>query len=176
MKKLLVVVDYQNDFVDGALGFDGAELLEDEILNLIENFERNGDFICFTKDTHERDYLRTTEGIKLPVEHCIKGTKGWEVTDRLKEYINKYPCFEKYTFGSLELGNYIRGINPLINEVYLVGLVSNICVISNAIIAKSALNKNGQVYVVKRGTSSSDKQMQQKAFEVLENLHINVIN
>lgn len=174
MKKLLVVVDYQNDFVDGALGFDGAELLEDKILELIEHFERNGDYICFTKDTHERDYLLTTEGRNLPVEHCIKGTHGWEVTDRLKEYTTKYPVFEKHTFGSLDLGNYIRGINTLIDEVYLVGLVSNICVISNAIIAKAALGKNGRVYVIKRGTSSNDLEMQQKGFDILENLHIKV--
>ena len=175
MKKLLVVVDYQNDFVDGALGFEGAELLEDKILELIEHFQRNGDYICFTKDTHERDYLTTTEGRNLPVEHCIKGTHGWEVTDRLKEYITTYPVFEKHTFGSLDLGNYIRGINTQVDEVYLVGLVSNICVISNAIIAKAALGKNGRVYVVKRGTSSFDKEMQQKGFDILENLHIKVI-
>lgn len=175
MKKLLVVVDYQNEFVDGALGFEGAELIEDKIVNLIEMFEKNEDYICFTLDTHERDYLRTTEGKNLPVEHCIKGTKGWELVDRLKDYANRHPKFEKHTFGSLDLGNYIRGIAPLIDSVYLVGLVSNICVISNAIIAKSALDKNGKVYVVGRGTASFDKEMQQKAFDVLENLHIKVI-
>lgn len=175
MKKLLVVVDYQNDFVDGALGFEGAEKVEEKIIELIEQFEKNGDFICFTLDTHERDYLRTTEGKNLPVEHCIRGTHGWEVTDRLKEYVALYPHFEKHTFGSLDLGNYIRGIGPLIDEVYLVGLVSNICVISNAIIAKSALDKNGRVFVVKDGTASFDEEMQQKGFDILENLHIKVI-
>lgn len=175
MKKLLVVVDYQNDFVDGALGFEGADRIEDKILTLIDMFEKNEDFICFTLDTHERDYLRTTEGQNLPVEHCIKGTQGWQVVDSLKEYVNKYPHFEKHTFGSLDLGNYIRGIAPLIDSVYLVGLVSNICVISNAIIAKSALDKNGKVFVIKAATDSNDKEMQQKGFEILENLHIKVI-
>ena len=174
MKKLLVVVDYQNDFVDGALGFEGAELIEDNILDLIENFERNDDYVCFTMDTHERDYLRTTEGKNLPVEHCIKGTKGWEIVDRLKDYAKKHPVFEKHTFGSLALGEYIRGLNTIVDEVYLVGLVSNICVISNAIIAKAALDKNGRVYVIKRATSSFDKDMQQKGFDILENLHIKV--
>ena len=175
MKKLLVVVDYQNDFIDGALGFDGADLIEDRIINLIDRFEKNNDFICFTFDTHQRDYLSTTEGRNLPIEHCIKGTEGWDVPPRLKEYVSRYPKFEKHTFGSIDLGNYIKGINVLIDEVYLVGLVSNICVISNAIIAKSALDKNGRVYVIKNATSSPDQEMQQKAFEVLENLHIKVI-
>ena len=175
MKKLLVVVDYQNDFVDGALGFEGAEEIENNIIDLIEKFEKNNDFICFTFDTHERDYLSTTEGKCLPVEHCIKGTKGWEITPRLQDFAQKYPKFEKHTFGSLELGNYIKGINPLINEVYLVGLVSNICVISNAIIAKAALDKNGRVYVVRKATASFDKEMEQKGFDILENLHIRVI-
>ena len=175
MKKLLVVVDYQNDFVDGALGFDGADAIEDEIVKLIDKFEENNDYVAFTLDTHESDYLQTTEGRNLPVEHCIKGTEGWQVRDRLKEYLTRHPVFEKHTFGSINLGNYIQGLNVLIDEVYLVGLVSNICVISNAIIAKSALGKYGKVFVVKNATASFDEDMQQKGFDILENLHIKVI-
>ena len=175
MKKLLVVVDYQNDFVDGALGFEGAEDIEDEIVKLIDEFEKNNDFVVFTLDTHEKDYLSTTEGRNLPVEHCIKGTEGWMVRERLQDYMKRHPVFEKHTFGSLMLGNYIQGINVLIDEVYLVGLVSNICVISNAIIAKSALDKNGKIFVVKKATASFDEDMQQKGFDILENLHIKVI-
>ncbi len=175
MKRLLVVVDYQNDFVDGALGFEGADEIENNIVDLIERFEKNHDFIAFTFDTHERDYLSTTEGKCLPVEHCIKGTEGWKIRERLADYAKRHQCFEKHTFGSLDLGNFIRGLNPLINEVYLVGLVSNICVISNAIIAKAALDKYGRVYVVKNATASFDNEMQQKGFDILENLHIKVI-
>ena len=175
MKKLLVVVDYQNDFVDGALGFKGAEVIEDEIVKLIDRFEKNNDFVAFTLDTHESDYLYTTEGRNLPVEHCIKGTEGWKVTERLQEYLPNHPVFEKHTFGSMMLGNYIQGLNTIIDEVYLVGLVSNICVISNAIIAKAALGKNGRVYVIKKATASYDEEMQQKGFDILENLHIKVI-
>ena len=175
MKRLLVVVDYQNDFVDGTLGFEGAEVIEDEIVKLIDQFERENNYVVFTLDTHEADYLKTTEGQNLPVEHCIKGTEGWKVTPRLQEYLQRHPVFEKHTFGSMNLGNYIQGMNVLIDEVYLVGLVSNICVISNAIIAKSALGKNGKVFVIKRATDSFDKEMQQKGFDILENLHIKVI-
>ena len=175
MKKLLVVVDYQNDFVDGALGFDGADSIEDEIVKLIDEFEKNNDYVAFTLDTHERDYLNTTEGQNLPVEHCIKGTEGWQVRPILVDYMKRHPVFEKHTFGSLDLGNYIRGLNVILDEVYLVGLVSNICVISNAIIAKAALSKNGKVFVVKNATASFDEDMQQKGFDILENLHIKVI-
>ena len=175
MKKLLVVVDYQNDFVDGALGFEGADAIEDRIVELIELFEKNNDYIAFTFDTHEVDYLNTTEGKCLPVNHCIKGTEGWKIRPRLADYAKRHPNFEKHTFGSLDLGNFIRGLNLVVNEVYLVGLVSNICVISNAIIAKAALDKYGRVYVIKNATSSFDKEMQQKGFDILENLHIKVI-
>ena len=175
MKRLLVVVDYQKDFVDGALGFEGAIDIENRIVDLVDYFERHGDFIAFTLDTHDKDYLNTTEGKNLPIEHCIKGTDGWKLMERLEDYAKKYPKFEKHTFGSLDLGNYIRGISNLIDEVYLVGLVSNICVISNAIIAKSALDKNGKVFVIKNAVGSNDAKMQQKAFEILENLHIKVI-
>ena len=175
MKKLLVVVDYQNDFVDGALGFDGADSIEDEIVKLIDEFEKNNDYVAFTLDTHEPDYLNTTEGQNLPVEHCIKGSEGWQVRPILEDYMKRHPVFEKHTFGSLDLGNYIRGLNVIIDEVYLVGLVSNICVISNAIIAKAALSKNGKVFVVKNATASFDEDMQQKGFDILENLHIKVI-
>lgn len=177
MKKLLVVVDYQNDFVDGALGFEGADKIEENILKLMKEFEERQDFICFTLDTHERDYLKTTEGKYLPVEHCIKGTNGWKIRQRVEE-ADKYhlfPRFEKYTFGSLELGNYIRGLTPIVDEVVLVGLVSNICVISNAIIAKAALGPKGVVKVVRNATSSYDLEMQEKGFDILKNLHIEII-
>ena len=175
MKKLLVVVDYQNDFVDGALGFDGADAIEDEIVKLIDEFEKNNDYVVFTLDTHERDYLNTTEGQNLPVEHCIKGTDGWQVRPILEDYMKRHPVFEKHTFGSIDLGNYIKGLNVILDEVYLVGLVSNICVISNAIIAKAAMGKYGKVFVVKNATASFDEDMQQKGFDILENLHIKVI-
>ena len=175
MKKLLIVVDYQNDFVSGALGFEGADVIEDRIVQLIDEFEKNDDYICFTLDTHGREYLKTNEGINLPTEHCIRGTWGWQLVDALQDYQMKHPRFEKQSFGSLELGNYIRGLNPLIDEVYLCGLVSNICVISNAIIAKTALGKFGKVFVIKDATASYDEDMQQKCFDVLENLHIKVI-
>ena len=83
MKRLLVVVDYQNDFVDGALGFKGAELISSNIAKLIKEFRNRGDEVVFTYDTHDEDYLNTTEGNNLPVPHCLKGSDGWAFYQRL---------------------------------------------------------------------------------------------
>jgi len=175
MKKLLVVVDYQNDFVDGALGFEGARDIEAKIVELIKKFKANGDFICYTMDTHERDYLSTVEGSYLPIEHCIRGSEGWKLTRDVDEVKEFYPVFEKAGFPSLTLGNYIHGLSPLIDEIYLCGLVSDICVFSNAIIAKAACGKNCKVKVIENATSSNDLDMQEKSFEMLKHLHIEVV-
>lgn len=172
MSKVLVVVDYQNDFVNGSLGFDGAQTIEKRIIALINEFKNNHDSIIFTKDTHEEDYLQTVEGGKLPVPHCIRGTWGWELTDNVKNETASYPVIEKYTFPSLELGNMLSEMKP--SEIHLVGLVSDICVLSNAVIAKAAC-PNAQIYIYKDATDSSNKDMQNKAFEIANNLHINVI-
>ena len=129
MKKLLIIVDYQNDFVDGALGFEGAELIGKVIKEKIETYLNNDYHIIYTFDTHNVDYMNTVEGSKLPVPHCLKGSKGWKIKDEVN-YLNKaIKTFEKPTFPSLELANYLKE-NPY-DEVELCGLVSNICVISN---------------------------------------------
>lgn len=172
MKKLLVVVDYQKDFVDGTLGFPGAETVEKNIIDLIQNFENSGDDIVFTFDTHDEDYMNTVEGKNLPVKHCIKNTDGHALTNGLKPYLKNYPTFEKPSFGSLELGEYIK--SKEYDEIYLCGLVSDICVFSNAIIAKSAASVKTEIYVCKNATTSYDLDMQEKSFDVLRHLHINI--
>ena len=108
MKKLLVVVDYQKDFVDGALGFEGAELIADVIKNKIETYLNNNDDVIFTLDTHEENYMDTMEGHKLPIKHCIKNSDGWKVYESC-DYLNKAKMvFEKPTFPSLDLANYLK--------------------------------------------------------------------
>lgn len=171
MKKLLIIVDYQNDFVDGALGFEGAETLEEKILERVLTFEKNKDDIVFTLDTHQKDYLETMEGKKLPIPHCLEGSKGHEVYGRLKKYADKYPAFKKETFGSKELARYLE--SHKYDYVELVGLVSNICVFTNAVIAKTIL-PNAEIVVLKDCTGSNDLDIQEKSFAVLENLHIEV--
>ena len=173
MKKLLVVVDYQNDFVDGALGFKGAELLADTIKEKIENYLNSNNDVIFTLDTHNEKYMDTHEGKNLPVIHCVKGSEGWKVNKKV-DYLDKaIKVFEKPTFPSLDLANYLKDSDY--EEVELCGLVSNICVISNAVMVKSAL-PNANIFIDAKATDSFDKVLQEKCFDVLEGLHIKVIN
>lgn len=173
MSKLLIIVDYQNDFVNGALGFEGADKISIVIKEKIEQYLKEQNDIIFTLDTHEENYMETMEGSKLPVKHCIKGSEGW----KLHESVNYIPLakkvFEKPTFPSLELANYLK--EHEYDEVELCGLVSNICVISNAVMVKAAL-PNAKIFIDAKATDSFDKALQEKCFDVLEGLHIEVIN
>ena len=172
MEKVLVVVDYQKDFVDGALGFPGAETIESEIVKLINQFRSEGNLVLFTKDTHGENYMSTVEGQNLPIPHCISGTEGHEFTKEVDALVDNSPVFEKHTFPCLSLGNYLRRVNP--KEIYLCGLVSDICVFSNAIIAKAAC-PNSYIYVVKAASGSPNKEIEEKAYEILNHLHIKTI-
>lgn len=173
MKRLLVVVDYQNDFIDGALGFDGADKIAANIVELIKRFRNSNDEIVFTVDTHDEDYLNTTEGQHLPIPHCLKGQEGWKLYPLIKDLVGNSEVFEKPSFGSALLGQYIA--NHQFDEIYLCGLVSDICVFSNAIIAKTFASSYCQIKVVRAATSSSNLAMQEKAFDVLKHLHIEII-
>lgn len=170
MKKLLIIVDYQNDFVDGSLGFEKARTLEDGILNKTKEYEN--DEIIYTLDTHTEDYLSTHEGKSLPVPHCIKGTDGHKLYGKVADALKDKKCFEKNTFPSLELANYLNGKNYDIIE--LCGLVSNICVLSNAVMAKSAC-PNAEIIVNSHLTASADNEIHQKALDILRSLFITVI-
>lgn len=139
MKKVLVVVDMQNDFIDGALGTQEAQAIVDNVVKKINEFDGS---VAFTQDTHNEEYLNTQEGSILPVPHCIFGTTGWRLNDKVAEAINaKAEVFVKYTFGSTTLGSWLAwtdSIEPL-DEVVLIGLCTDICVISNALLIKAFL-------------------------------------
>lgn len=171
MKKLLIVIDYQVDFVNGALGFEGAEKLEQKLLKRIENAKKNGEDIIFTKDVHLSDYMSSEEGKNLPVVHCIKGTEGSELYGKIKDAAKGYPVFEKGTFASLDLGNYLKDKDY--EEITLVGLVSYICVLSNAVMCKAAL-PNAHIVVEKDLTDALDKHAQEVGFEALKNIHVEI--
>ena len=173
MNRLLVVVDYQNDFVEGALGFKGAELISHNIAELIKEFRNKGDEVVFTYDTHDEDYLNTVEGINLPVPHCFKDSDGWQLYPEINALLGDAKVFYKPGFGSKELGDYIASKN--FDEIYLVGLVSDICVFSNAIVAKASASPYTKIKVVRNATSSFDLEMQEKSFDVLKHLHIEII-
>ena len=173
MQRLLVVVDYQNDFVDGALGFKGAEKIAPRIVELIKEFRANNDEVVFTYDTHDADYMNTNEGKYLPAPHCIEGSEGWQLHPSIKDLVGSSKVFIKHDFGSKELGQYITQGNY--DEIYLCGLVSDICVFSNAIIAKASASPYAKIKVVRDATSSFDLDMQEKAFDVLKHLHMEII-
>lgn len=137
MKKILIVVDMQNDFVDGALGTPEAQAIVDNVVKKINTFD--GDIVA-TYDTHFEDYSDTQEGKNLPVPHCIKGTKGWELNDKVEESISQKECtkIEKITFGSVELPIFISENYDVENtQVELIGLCTDICVVSNALLLKA---------------------------------------
>jgi len=170
MDKLLIVVDYQQDFVDGALGFDGAELLAEPIAEHIAKRRKEGWKILFTYDTHHEGYLSTQEGTLLPVTHCLHGSEGWQLYGAVQEAKQASDTIiEKGALGSWELMGHLM-MNPA-EEVELCGLVSNMCVISNAVITKAALPE-AKVTVLKNLTASFDPDLHQKAMDVMAGMQI----
>ena len=137
MQDILIVVDMQNDFIDGALGTKEAVAIVPKVREKIQQF--NGT-VLFTRDTHGPNYLQTQEGRNLPVEHCIKGTEGWQICLEL-DALRKTEPIDKVTFGSAELGFKLAEMNAEepIGSITLVGLCTDICVISNAMIVKAFL-------------------------------------
>lgn len=135
MKKLLIVVDMQKDFIDGSLGTKEALAIVPNVKKKIEEYLAKEDDVLFTLDTHEDNYLETQEGKNLPVVHCIRGTDGWELNDALKEFQGQR--FEKNTFGSADLAEFIKDKEYELIE--LIGLCTDICVISNALLIKAFL-------------------------------------
>lgn len=135
--KYLIVIDMQNDFVDGALGTEEAVSIVPNVVKKIKNF--NGK-VLFTRDTHHADYMDTQEGRNLPVSHCIEGTEGFELVSEVKALCDSTPI-DKPVFGSVELGMQLKEENDKesIESITLVGLCTDICVISNAFVIKSFL-------------------------------------
>ncbi len=141
--RVLVVVDMQKDFVDGALGTQEAQAIVPAVVEKIRTFDG---LICATMDTHTAEYASTQEGHNLPVPHCIDGTPGWEMNDAVFDALDRREdwqgnLFRKPAFGSVELMGYLREQNEKdpIQEITLIGLCTDICVISNAMLLKAAL-------------------------------------
>lgn len=135
MKKLLVVVDMQNDFVTGSLGTKEAVAIVPNVVEKVKQAIKDGTEIIFTKDTHGENYLSTQEGRNLPIMHCIKDTKGWELIPELYIYEVGQKVMEKPTFGSVALSMHV--MQGHYTEVELIGLCTDICVISNALMVKA---------------------------------------
>ena len=137
MQDILIVVDMQNDFIDGALGTAEAVAIVPKVVEKVRGFKGT---VIFTRDTHGENYMQTQEGRNLPVPHCIKGSRGWEVCPAL-EPLRTGLTIDKPTFGSAELGKLLLELDTKepVGSITLVGLCTDICVISNAMIAKAFL-------------------------------------
>lgn len=129
VEKTLIVIDMQNDFITGSLGTKEAVMIVPNVKKKIEEYRSRGDRIIFTRDTHFKNYLETSEGKHLPVKHCIRDTNGWHIADGLAT--DGCDCIDKITFG------YSRWYSYDFEEVELVGLCTDICVVSNALILKA---------------------------------------
>ena len=176
MERFLFVIDYQNDFVDGALGFPGAEKLDAAIAAKIRAYGKGR--VLFTRDTHFENYLETREGRNLPVKHCIKGSHGWQVYGETAKALAEVdaPGIDKLVFGMDVTDPATAAVLPeTADEIELVGLVSNICVVSNAVVLQSKYPE-ATIIVDAACTDSFDKTLHEKVLDVLEGFQVKVIN
>ena len=172
--KVLVVVDMQNDFITGSLGTPEAVAIVPNVKKKIAEAVENEDLIIFTRDTHFDLYLESKEGQKLPVEHCIRDTDGWQIYPDLipADYKNIY-ILNKYTFGSEELPKAIEGIIGC-DEVELVGLCTDICVVSNALMLKAHLYNTHDISVDANCCAGVTPASHEAALKTMEMCQINV--
>ena len=176
MNRYLFVIDYQNDFVDGALGFAGAEKLDEKIAAKIREYGKGK--VLFTRDTHFENYLETREGKNLPVVHCIKGTPGWEVYGETARALHEVEAkaIDKLVFGMDVTDPATAAVLPeQADEIELVGLVSNICVVSNAVVLQSKYPE-ATIIVDASCTDSFDKALHEKVLDVLAGFQVKVVN
>ena len=174
MKKVLVVVDIQNDFVDGALGTPEAVAIVDAAAEKIKNFD--GD-IFVTYDTHFENYMDTLEGKKLPVPHCIKGTNGWELNPKIAEALKgkNYKTIEKLTFGSVDLPQLVKEkIGNQKAEITLIGLCTDICVVSNALLLKANI-LDSEIFVDSACCAGVTRDTHNAALDTMRCCQINII-
>ena len=166
MKKTLIVVDMQNDFIDMALGTAEAVAIVSKVRQKIQTYIQNGDEVIFTRDTHEENYLDTPEGKKLPVPHCIRGTKGWEIAQGL--YADGCKIIDKPNFG------WPHWDREDLQCVEIIGLCTDICVVSNALIIK-AMFPDAQVQVDAACCAGVTPQSHEAALATMKMCQIDII-
>lgn len=164
--KILVIVDMQNDFIDGSL----ANIKGNDVLNsVLKEINNKYDAYFLTRDTHYNDYLETYEGKNLPIVHCIENSEGWQINSKVMDEIKKtnkeYKIFDKNGFGSYELVDYLNTINN-IESITVVGLCSDICVVTNAILLRSKFI-NTPIYYVEDAMYATSAENQDATIKVL---------
>ena len=180
--KTLIVIDMQNDFIDGALGTPEAVVIVPKVKKKIEEYRERGDFIFYTRDTHFENYLNSLEGKKLPVKHCIINSKGWQIPDELipRADYDRYYLVNKHTFGSEDLGRRMGARfvweNEMteLNEIELVGLCTDICVVSNALILKANFPET-EITVDASCCAGTTPENHKAALQVMKCCQINVV-
>ncbi len=170
MAKILIVVDMQNDFIDGALGTKEAVAIVPYVKEVIESFDGK---VLFTRDTHFKNYMQTQEGSNLPVPHCIKGTDGWQIRAEL-DALRKTEPIDKITFGSKDLVDVLKNEND-IESITFVGLCTDICVISNAMVLK-AFYPEVPLIVDAKACAGVTPESHKRALEAMKVCQIKVIN
>ena len=170
MKNVLVVVDMQKDFIDGVLGTKEAFAIVDNVAEAIRSFDGE---VIFTRDTHFDNYMETQEGRNLPVPHCIKGTEGWQIDKKLEALrTDETKVFDKPTFGSVELAAYLKE-NKEVEQVTIVGLCTDICVISNALLIKANLPEV-EITVLEKCCAGVTPQSHKNALEAMKMCQIKI--
>ena len=168
MNKVLIVIDMQNDFIDGNLGTKEAQAIVPAVKEKIKEYQKHGDNIIFTRDTHQTDYLDTPEVKKLPVEHCIYGTHGWQIAEGLE--LEGATYIDKPTFGWAHWEE-----QKFDNEIELIGLCTDICVVSNALILKAVFPEL-KITVDASCCAGVTPQTHKSALETMKMCQIDVIN
>ena len=167
--RYLIVVDMQVDFINGALGSKDAEAIVPRVLDTVRGFDGK---VIFTRDTHGEDYLSTREGRHLPVKHCIRGTRGHEICPELLPYAKT--VIDKETFGSVDLAETIRSYGEDIEEIVLLGLCTDICVISNAMLLKAEFPET-EITVISSASAGVTPESHETALAAMRAVQINVI-
>lgn len=176
MKNILIVVDMQKDFIDGALGSKEALSIVPRVLEKLKTAKKNNDIIILTMDTHGSDYLTTPEGCKLPVEHCIKGTEGHALNKDIDaELTHGMMVVEKGSFACAELPELIRPFLGFETAIELCGLCTDICVVSNALLLK-AYYPEIKIMVDPAACAGSSKEGHEAALKTMRACHIDIIN
>lgn len=172
---ILVVIDMQNDFLTGSLKTKDGENLLKNVVKKVNEFDGE---VVYTLDTHYEDYISTNEGKNLPIEHCIKGTWGHEIPDELKKTksFEKAKKFEKNTFASVELGEYLKELDEKekIGDIYFLGLVTDICIVSNILLVKGFLPEKN-IYIYKDLTEGLSDDKKESAIDVLDSCQVKAI-
>ena len=174
MKKLLIVVDMQNDFIDAALGTPEAVSIVEAVKEKIRSYPAEN--VIATMDTHGEDYLKTQEGRNLPVTHCVKGTDGWQIRPDIAELLTGARIYEKPAFGSTALAADLRALSEKEDlELELVGLCTDICVVSNALLLKAAMPEV-RIFVDAACCAGVTPEKHQAALETMRSCQIHVVN